>query len=94
MIEKNKDLTINEAEYVLPDEKKGTIAVFMYTGGSDPKKILDGAVRTYVKDKSYHELIDAHLDNPWMRVVLSDDINGMKQKVFDPQKDSLGKIET
>lgn len=81
-------LTINEATYDLPDGKKGKIAVFMYSGGADPKIVLDKAVKEYVGENGYHELIDSHLDNPWMRVIVSD-INGMKQRDFDFVKDRI-----
>jgi hypothetical protein len=87
-MEKISGLTINEAEYDLSQKKKGKIAVFMYSGEADPKKVLDLAVSEYVEGTGYHELIDAHLDNPWMRVILSD-INGMKQDDFDPTKYKL-----
>jgi len=81
-------LTINEAFYDLEKGGKGKIAVFIYSGKSDPSKILDYAVNTYIKDNSYHELIDANLDNPWMRVIVSE-INGMHQEPFDSTKHSL-----
>jgi hypothetical protein len=70
MTTKISGLTINEAEYELEMGGKGKIAVFIYTGSGDPKQILDYAVHEYVERNSYHELIDANLDNPWMRVVL------------------------
>ncbi|TFF40632.1 hypothetical protein [Mucilaginibacter psychrotolerans] len=75
-------LTINESHYDLADNKKGTIAVFIFSGDGDPAKVLDYAVREYVESNGYHELIDANLDNPWMRVVMSD-INDMRQASFD-----------
>jgi hypothetical protein len=81
-------LTINEAEYDLPKSGKGKIAVFIYAGGADPAKILDYAIHLYVEDNGYHELIDANLDNPWMRVILSD-INSMTQEPFDSIKHKL-----
>jgi hypothetical protein len=79
-----KGLKINEAEYDLPTGTKGKIAVFIYSGDSDPSKILDNAIREYVERNGFHELIDSHLDNPWMRVILSD-INDMNQNDFDPE---------
>ncbi|MDT3367905.1 MAG: hypothetical protein LIR40_04565 [Bacteroidota bacterium] len=85
-------LKISEAEYKLPNNKIGKIAVLIYHGNSDPKKILDSAVRAYVGENGYHELIDAHLDNPRMRVLLSD-INGMEQKDFDITSHSLKKLK-
>jgi hypothetical protein len=82
-MDKIKGLTINYAKYNLANGKEGKIAVFIYTGEGDPTRVLDAAVREYVQDFGYNELIDANLDNPWMRVVISD-INEMKQEIFDP----------
>ena len=77
------ELTINESRYELAGGKgKGKLAVFIYAGKSDPKVMLDLAIKEYVDNNGYHELIDANLDNPWMRVVLSD-INDMKQEIYD-----------
>ena len=82
-------LKISEAQYDLPDNKgKGKIAILMYNGGADPKKVLDYAVSIYVQNDGFHELIDAHLDNPWTRVLLSD-INSLEQKDFDVDSDRL-----
>jgi hypothetical protein len=82
-------LKISETEYDLPDNKgKGKLAILMYNGGADPKKVLDYAVNLYVQDNGYYELIDAHLDNPWMRVLLSD-INNLDQNNFDADSDRL-----
>ena len=75
-------LTINESEYDLEKGGKGKIAVFIYAGKSDPKKILDLAINEYVERNGFHELIDANLDNPWMRVILSN-INEMHQEPYD-----------
>jgi len=75
-------LTINYAEYNLENGGKGKIAVFIYVGKSDPKKVLDRAVHEYVQTNGFNELVDSSLDNPWMRVILSD-INNMKQEPYD-----------
>ena len=72
----------------MPNNGKGKIAIFIYTGSADPKKVLDYAVHLYVGHDGFHELIDANLDNPWMRVILSD-INSMNQKEFEPNRDRL-----
>ena len=87
-MDKIKDLTINEAEYISLNGNKEKIAVFIYSGEADPTKVLDYAVRIYVANNGYHELIDADLDNPWMRVILSD-INGMSQEQFDKDKHKI-----
>ncbi len=84
-MENIEGLTINESEYDLENNKRGKIAVFIYTGGADPSKILNYAVNEYVGNNDYHELIDSNLDNPWMRVIISD-INDMKQEPFTPRK--------
>lgn len=83
-------LTINESKYPLEHGGHGKIAVFIYTGSGDPKQMLDYAIREYVGDNHYHELMDANLDNPWMRVVISD-INNMRQDPFDISIHKLNK---
>jgi hypothetical protein len=84
---KVKGLTINESEFPLENGKWGKIAVFLYSGPRDPRPILDGAVEEYTKlkdgiDNPSWEFIAASLDNPWMRIVLSN-LNDMKQEEFD-----------
>ena len=76
-----KGLRINEAEYDLKNGEKGKVAVFLYGGDEDPRPILDYAVRMYVDGNPHHELIDAQLNCPWCRVVLSN-IKDMKQENF------------
>jgi len=94
---KVKGLFINEGEYDLENGEKGKVAVFTYHGSGDPYRILRWAVKSYVGDNTYHELIDANIDNPWVRVVVSD-INGMKQESFNKyilkreRKEKLDKI--
>ena len=79
---KIEGLTINEAEFDLRDGiSKGKVAVLVYYGGN-PTEVLNSAVRSYVGEKEYYELIDANMDNPWMCVVVSN-INDMKQENFD-----------
>ena len=82
MTTKIPGLTINEAEYFLENEGKGKIAVFIYAGSGEPKQFLDYAVSEYVETNAHHVLIDANLDNPWMRVIISD-INNMHQEPYD-----------
>jgi len=75
-------MRINESEYDLANGEKGKIAVFLYNGDQDPKSILDYCVKKYVENNNHYELIDAQLNCPWVRVVLSN-INDMKQCNFD-----------
>lgn len=76
------DVTINESEYDLENGEKGKLAVFLYGGSGDPFVNLNMAISSYVGDNSYYEFIDANMDNPWMRVIISD-INNMKQYDFN-----------
>ena len=89
MAEKIEGLTINEAEYPLTNGRKGKLAIFMYSGQADPSRVLDYAVSEYVGRTGYHELIDARLSNPWMRVVLSN-INDLPQDTFRVGEHTLG----
>ena len=76
-------LTISESEYKTK-RGNGKLAVFIYSGPSDPRQVIDYAIHQYVGSNGYHELIDANLDNPWMRVILSK-INDIHQDEFDSQ---------
>ena len=82
-----KDIRINISKYPTKNGE-GIIAILMYNGKGDPKIALDNAVREFVKDESYLEMIDANLDNPWTRVILTK-INDIEQKKFNPEKHNL-----
>lgn len=82
---KIKGLTINQAEFKTPSGKINKVAVFLYGGPCDPKPILDFAVSQYIgTNDNYLVLISAHLDNPWMRVIVEGP-NEMEQKPFNPR---------
>ena len=81
-------IRINYSKFQLENGGHGVIAVLMYSGSGDPKIALDNAVHELTKDIGYFELIDAHLDNPWMRVIMTD-INGMKQEDLEVKKHTL-----
>ena len=66
------------------------MAIFIYSGNLAPAKMLDLAVSEYVERNGYYELMDASLENPWMRIVLSD-INSLEQKIFKPNENKLAK---
>lgn len=90
-----KDIRINEAEYDLANGKKGKLAVFFYSGDGDPRKFLDHYTKQYAGDNNYYDLIDAQLNCPWVRVILSD-INNMKQEDFNDyikRRDRLRKLQ-
>lgn len=79
---------IQESNFKLKNNGNGKIAIFLYAGEGDPIKQIDKAVSSYVKDKSYTELVDIEMDNPWLRIVISG-INEMKQEDFDSLKHQL-----
>ena len=81
-------IKIQESEIDLTHGRKGKMAVLMYAGEDDPVAKLDQAVSTYVGNKGHHQFIDIHMDNPWIRVIMSD-INNINQRDFDPQTDRL-----
>lgn len=81
------EVKINQVDYGF-GSSKGRIAVFFYTGDGDPESNLDKAVSAYVGQNGYHELVDSGLNNPWMRVVISD-INLIQQKEFIPGQDKI-----
>jgi hypothetical protein len=87
-----ENIKINHSKFKLKNGGFGAIAILMYSGSGDPKKALDDAVRQITNNVNYFELIDANLDNPWTRVVLTG-INDMHQDVFNPINHSLTKIK-
>lgn len=65
---KMNDIKINEFDLV-----NGKIAVFQYVGQGDPVGLIDEAVSLYTRDEyKSTEMIDISMDNPWVRVVISD----------------------
>ena len=84
-----KDVTISETEYDLSNGKKGKSAIFIYPGPRNPKEVLDLAIKEYTKSVDYYEFIVSSLDNPWVRLVLSANINDIKQENFDEKKHTL-----
>ena len=84
-----ENLTINESEYPLANGKMGKIAVFIYMGTRDPHTVLSAAVEDYVGEHEYYELLESSMDNPWMRVIVSN-INDMKQEPFNSEFHKLG----
>lgn len=77
-------LRINEADFPLKDGGFGRIAIFMYAGDEDPKPILDDAIAKYTEgaDIPFITLMDAQMNCPWVRAIVSN-INEMDQMSFD-----------
>ncbi len=82
------NVVIQESTIDLTSGQKGKVAVLMYAGEEDPVAKLDWAVSEYVQNKGFNEFIDSHMDNPWVRVIISG-INEMNQEDFDPSKHTL-----
>ncbi len=61
-----KDVKITEVK-----SGSGKIAIFSYTGPDDPVCILDEAIGLYTRGSNYTEFIDISMDNPWVRVIIS-----------------------
>lgn len=76
---------IQESSYKLADGSNGKIAVLMYMGNEDPYLKLNEIVLEYTGNKPYHEFIDINMDNPGIRILISD-INQMKQDDYNPSK--------
>ena len=90
------DVRINEAEYDLQNGEKGKVAVFLYNGDKDPRKVLDYCIKQYVgNNTNYTELIDAQLNCPWVRVILSniDDMKQMDLYDYIKRRDRKRKLE-
>jgi hypothetical protein len=77
------NIKIQESNIDLTFGRTGKIAIFLYSGDGDPVSELNSAVSTYVGYNSYHQFIDINMDNPWIRVIMSD-LNEMEQVDFDP----------
>ncbi len=77
------EVKINYTTFPLENStEKGVIAVLMYSGNGNPKIALDNAVLKITEEIGYVELVDAHLDNPWMRVVMTH-INQLHQATLN-----------
>ena len=51
----------------------GVIAVFLYSGDDDPNEILNNAINKYTEGSNidYTILMDAYLNCPWIRVIIT-----------------------
>ena len=52
--------------------ENGKVAIFQYVGQDDPVDPLNEAVYLYTGGTKYTEMDDINMDNPWVRVVISD----------------------
>ena len=63
-------VSINEQAIINDKGEIEKVSIFI-SDKSDPVKELDDAVCQYVGDNRYYEFIDANMDNPWVRVIIS-----------------------
>jgi hypothetical protein len=78
-----KKIEIFEQDLIKDHKTVGKVAILR--GGlntSNPTAILNEAVSNYVGNKGYNEFVEIHLDNPWVRVVISG-INELEYKPFE-----------
>lgn len=83
-----EDVKIFEQELFGKDElgkknKVGRIAIIVGgTQSANPKGVIDEAVQQYVGNKPFCQFTEIHLDNPWVRIVISG-INDIQYEPFD-----------
>lgn len=61
-----KDVKITEVK-----SGNGKIAIFTYSGQLDPVQPLDEAIGLYTSGSNYTEFTDIGMNNPWVRVIIS-----------------------
>lgn len=54
-------------------------------GTQDPTEFMNNAVEDYARGYPHNQFIEIHLDNPWVRVVITG-INHLKYVNFDTQR--------
>jgi len=73
---------------IFEQEIKNGCKVAILRGGlntDNPTAILNDAVSTYVGEEGYNEFVEIFLDNPWVRVIVSE-INELDYKPFSNQR--------
>lgn len=83
---KKKDIEICEYDLSKDGKKKGKIAILR--GGlneSNPTAYMNEAVSQYVGRNLYNEFVEIHMDNPWVRVIISN-INELDYDEFTNQR--------
>ena len=73
---------------IFEQEIKNGSKVAILRGGlntDNPTAIMNEAVSTYVGKNGYNEFVEIFLDNPWVRVVVSE-INELDYKPFNNQR--------
>lgn len=78
-------IEISEQPLLKNGQKVGKVAILRGGLNTDnPTEIMDNAVSKYVDRALHNQFIEIHLDNPWVRVVVSG-INDLKYDDFTDQ---------
>lgn len=79
-------IEIFEQELKKGNTTVGKVAILRGGLNTDnPNPIMNDAVSKYVGRTGYNEFVEIHLDNPWVRVIVSG-INDFEYKTFTTQR--------
>mgnify|MGYP006911563909 CR=1 FL=1 len=81
-----KDVQICEYDLTKDGKKQGKVAILR--GGlhsENPIAHMNSAVSEYVERELFNEFVEIHMDNPWVRVIVSN-INELDYKPFENQR--------
>ncbi len=81
-----KNVEISQYPLIGKDgKKKGKIAILRGGLNSDnPIAVMNNAVSQYVERELHNQFVEIHMDNPWVRVILSG-INELEYEEFKKQ---------
>jgi len=65
--------------------------MFLYLGDEDPKRNLDKVIKFTYRDIPYYSFIDASLDNPYLRLVMTG-LSKLKGEVFNENYPKLPEL--
>jgi len=82
----NKYVELFEQDLKNGDDTVGKIGIFLYSGADgNPTPIINDAVYKYVETNFYNEFVEIELNNPYVRVVISE-IPKLPFKPFTDQR--------
>jgi hypothetical protein len=68
------------------DRNVGKVAILRGGLGTDnPTGFMNDEVSKYVGQSGFNQFVEIHLDNPWVRVIISG-INDLDYQIFENQK--------
>ena len=62
----------------------GKLAIFNYVGSDDPVLHINNAIALYTSGYNgiWHDFVDANMNNPWVRIIITD-INPIQENGVD-----------